>query len=422
MVCGPLSWPRPDGTNSWSSTSFCPAWTGSPSCDGSPGRVPRSRCWCCRPCPTSNHGSPRSNWERWISSRNRSPWPSCWPGSACGSANGWGRAQPGSSPSAPSRWISCAAWSRSMGVPPWASPSGSSCSCNASCAGTTRCAPGRSFFPTCGATRSTREATSSTSTWDVYGRNSAARGSRPFAMSAIASWLRKLWPETAWALFSLANVLVIFSLSEWETVPFHFIWVSLTILYGFRVWGVRTTTVVLSLVMAVTGVALIWSIEHSNQAPDELTEVPLMAAMFVAMVWHARRHQAATEEVRRLAESERRLRERERHFVRNASHELRTPITVARGHAELIRTASEGDEVIKDVEVVLDELKRLSRISERLLIIAAAEHQGLLHLRPVDLGELIATTANRWTATADRAWRLSVLADGTMPADQERLE
>jgi signal transduction histidine kinase len=241
-------------------------------------------------------------------------------------------------------------------------------------------------------------------------------------MSAIASWLRKHWPETAWALFSLANVLVIFSLSEWETVPFHFIWVSLTILYGFRVWGVRTTTVVLSLVMAVTGVALIWSIEHSNQAPDELTEVPLMAAMFVAMVWHARRHQAATEEVRRLAESERRLRERERHFVRNASHELRTPITVARGHAELIRTASEGDEVIKDVEVVLDELKRLSRISERLLIIAAAEHQGFLHLRPVDLGELIATTANRWTATADRAWRLSVLADGTMPADQERLE
>jgi two-component system, OmpR family, sensor kinase len=139
-------------------------------------------------------------------------------------------------------------------------------------------------------------------------------------------------------------------------------------------------------------------------------------------VWHARRHQAATEEVRRLADSERRLRERERDFVRNASHELRTPITVARGHAELIRSATGDEQVTRDVEVVLDELKRLSRISERLLIIAAAEHHGFLHRRPVDLGELIATTANRWTATADRAWRLSVPADGTMLADQERLE
>jgi plastocyanin len=28
---------------------------------------------------------------------------------------------------------------------------------------------------------------------------------------------------------------------EWETVPFHFIWVSLTVLYGYRVWGPRVT-------------------------------------------------------------------------------------------------------------------------------------------------------------------------------------
>src|SRR5947208_3208828 len=35
-------------------------------------------------------------------------------------------------------------------------------------------------------------------------------------------------------------------LAEWETVPFHFIWVSLTLLYGFRVWRMRPTLLLLA--------------------------------------------------------------------------------------------------------------------------------------------------------------------------------
>jgi hypothetical protein len=57
-------------------------------------------------------------------------------------------------------------------------------------------------------------------------------------------------------VFAAANMVVIFRLSEWETIPFHFIWVSLTLLYGFRVWSVTTTAAVLAVVMVVTGVAL----------------------------------------------------------------------------------------------------------------------------------------------------------------------
>ena len=68
---------------------------------------------------------------------------------------------------------------------------------------------------------------------------------------------------------------------------------------------------------------------------DEITEVPLMAAMFVAMIWHARRHQAAVELVQQMVQKERQMRSAEEAFVRTASHELRTPITIADGHAEL---------------------------------------------------------------------------------------
>src|SRR6266508_3326727 len=166
-------------------------------------------------------------------------------------------------------------------------------------------------------------------------------------MSDIGSTLRRRWVEVAWGLFAAANVAVIFMLDHWETVPFHFIWVSLTLVYGIRLWRLRTTMFLLLVVMAVTTVALAWSIRGGHQSPDELSEVPLMAAMFLAMVWHAVGRQAEIEEAGRLADSEHRLLLGQREFVRDASHELRTPITVARGHAELIRDAHLNGQVAK---------------------------------------------------------------------------
>src|ERR687898_2698805 len=131
-------------------------------------------------------------------------------------------------------------------------------------------------------------------------------------MSGIASTLRRRWVEVAWGAFAAANVAVIVMLRDWETIPFHFVWVSLTLVYGFRVWRLRTTMFLLLVVMAVTGAALAWTVTRGNEGPDELAEVPLMAAMFVAMVWHAHRRQAAIEGTRRLAEAEHRLLEGQR--------------------------------------------------------------------------------------------------------------
>jgi signal transduction histidine kinase len=183
----------------------------------------------------------------------------------------------------------------------------------------------------------------------------------------------------------------------------------------------KATIAVLSTVMLVTGAALVWSVARSHQGIDELAEVPLMAAMFVAMVWHATRRQAATEEVQRLAEAEHRMLERHQEFIRDASHELRTPITVARGHAELIRAGSEGSQAAEDAEVVLDELGRLARISERLLMLASAEHPDFLHREPVDVEELIEESGRRWSVTAPRRWEVRVDAPGVVDADRERI-
>lgn len=233
-------------------------------------------------------------------------------------------------------------------------------------------------------------------------------------MSGTASTLRNHAVELGWGAFAALNFAAMPFAGEWETIPFHFVWVSLTIVYGFRVWRPWPTTGALSAVVLVSGVALVYMNGKGQVSPAELTEVPLMGAMFVAMVWHARRRQAALEELHRATE-------RERDFVRDASHELRTPITIARGHAELIHAAADGGQMLADVEIVLDELSRLERVAERLLMLATAEHPGFLRRALVDVDELVVETARRWGAGAARDWRVEATTGGCVPGDAERL-
>ncbi len=122
-----------------------------------------------------------------------------------------------------------------------------------------------------------------------------------------------------------------------------------------------------------------------------------------------------------MAATEHRLLERQREFVRDASHELRTPITVARGHAELVREASTDPQAIGDADVVIDELSRLSRLSERLLLLAAAERADPRDVRPVDVRELVEESGRRWSASADRTWIVDPEATGIISADGDRL-
>src|SRR5438874_8407323 len=130
-----------------------------------------------------------------------------------------------------------------------------------------------------------------------------------------------LWVDIAWAIFAIINLLGMLVFATWETVPFHFIWVSLTLLYGFRVWRPVPTASVLVGVAASTGVLIVYDVHMETQEWSELTEVPLMSLMFLAMVWHAQRRQQAMHEVEQLAESRASLLERQERFLHDVSHE-----------------------------------------------------------------------------------------------------
>jgi signal transduction histidine kinase len=232
---------------------------------------------------------------------------------------------------------------------------------------------------------------------------------------------RVRWIDLAWVVFSLASLAAMLLFPRWETVPFHFIWVSLTLLYGFRVWKTRPTLAVLAFVMGLTG-AFIWiGVWRDETPPGELTEVPLMAAMFLAMVWHARRRLTAMEETERVSMENLRLLEREHRFVQDASHELRTPITVALGHAELIQRSATDPTLAEDAAVIADELMRLRRLADRLLLLAGSEDPEFLYPAAVDLETILMDAVRRWTATP-RRWLLGAAEEATVIADADRLE
>jgi len=232
--------------------------------------------------------------------------------------------------------------------------------------------------------------------------------------------LRRFWLDLAWVGFALANLVAMALVPEWETVPFHFIWVSLTILYGFRVWGPRVTAGLLTAVVLSTGTLLLYDVVHHAQLADELTEVPLMGAMFLAMVWHAQRRRSAMEDLRRVSDANLRLLHRERQFIQDASHELRTPITVALGHAELVERASRAPERAEDARIVVDELQRLRRLADRLLLLATSEDPDFLSRSPVQVEHLLAAILQRW-APIVRRWRLDPIEPAAVVGDADRL-
>jgi len=243
------------------------------------------------------------------------------------------------------------------------------------------------------------------------GETSVPRASRP---------VRVQWIDVAWVAFTLANLVAMLVFAEWETVPFHFIWVSLTLLYGFRVWGTRVTMGTLGAIIAATGAVLLVDVHNQYQPLDEITEVPLMSAMFLAMVWHARRRLTADEERERMYETNLRLMESERRFVQDASHELRTPITVALGHAELLERTARDPEHRADARVVVEELTRLRRVADRLLLLAASEHPDFVHKTRIDVESVVLDAVHRWSPVA-RTWVLGTLEEATVDADPDRL-
>jgi len=109
----------------------------------------------------------------------------------------------------------------------------------------------------------------------------------------------------------------------------------------------------------------------------------------------------------------------QRQFIDDAGHELRTPITVVRGHLELM--GDDADDRCATVALVVDELDRMRRIVDDLLLLAKAERPDFLTPGEVELADLTVDVVSKAGPMAQRLWKVDAVAEQVINADRQRL-
>jgi two-component system, OmpR family, sensor kinase len=230
------------------------------------------------------------------------------------------------------------------------------------------------------------------------------------------------WPEAAWAAFAVGNLTWMVLLPSWSMLPYHITWMSLLLLYGFgfRVWTRTLFWFLLIPVMAAMMLLFVDPAIRGLQPYDEVIELPFMVALLTALVMHSNRRKAAMAALDEVSRHNLELLDQQRMFVQNASHQLRTPITVALAHAELLPQPGADATATDDAAIVVDELGRLRRLVDQLLQLATAERHDLLRPVPTRLLPLLDDALRRWEPTP-RRWLIGQRDDATVLADRERL-
>lgn len=109
----------------------------------------------------------------------------------------------------------------------------------------------------------------------------------------------------------------------------------------------------------------------------------------------------------------------QRSFINDAGHELRTPITIIQGHLELM--GDDPQERQETMSLVMDELDRMSRIVNDLILLAKAERPDFLQLEVIDVPAFVQEIFVKVQTLDNRNWQLKCLSQGRMIGDRQRL-
>jgi signal transduction histidine kinase len=94
----------------------------------------------------------------------------------------------------------------------------------------------------------------------------------------------------------------------------------------------------------------------------------------------------------------------QRNFINDAGHELKTPITIVRGHLELMEIATPSQQ--ETIDLVIDELDRMNRLVEELILLTKAERPDFLQLETIELNSFVTELFSKLEKLGERNWHL----------------
>ncbi len=113
----------------------------------------------------------------------------------------------------------------------------------------------------------------------------------------------------------------------------------------------------------------------------------------------------------------------QRQLLADVSHQLRTPLTVIRGHLEVLARSRRPDpaDTHETVALVLDELTHTAALVDHLLLLGRALEPDFLQLEPVALRPFLGDVLTAAQALGPRHWSLNVATDATVLVDRTKL-
>ncbi len=112
----------------------------------------------------------------------------------------------------------------------------------------------------------------------------------------------------------------------------------------------------------------------------------------------------------------------QRDFVSDASHELRSPLTVLRGRIEqLAGHSGDREEVRADADELMREVRRMERLTEDMLTLAKAERGGLVQRRRVPIDDFVEDLRRDLPLLGSRHYNVESRLHGELQADPDRL-